>query len=135
MPEGSILVSDLASERGTDGVVDHGTLEEEAPATWEALVLPADVRDTGNRYALRRAEPPSMQVRPVLRIQIRMARRSSIGLQVGAPRENRRSIDEAGDSDDRIVAMKSGNGWHRSRAPKPAEQRRSVLGENIRKEP
>ena len=41
-PEGSILVSALASTRGTGGVGDHGTLAEEAPVTWEALVLPAN---------------------------------------------------------------------------------------------
>ena len=130
-PEGSILVSALASERGTGGVVDHGTFAEETPVTWEALVLPA--RSSGTRgpvIALRRAGTTSMQSRPVWR-RVRLARRRSIDMQVGAPREDRRSTDEARESDDRIVAMKSGNG----RQPKPAEQRRSVSRENRRREP
>ena len=131
-PEGSILVSALASERGTGGVVDHGTVAEEAPVTWEALVLPAnDIRASGGPVtSLRRAGPTPMQARPVWR-QVRPARRRSIGMQVGAPREDRRSADEARESDDRIVAKKSGNGWQ----PKPAEQRRSVSRENRRREP
>ena len=131
-PEGSILVSNMVSERGTGGVVDHGTFAEETPVTWEALVLPVGIPDRGEpvRSDLRRAEPLSMQARPVLRF-VRMARRTSIGLQVGAPREDRRRTDETRESDGRIVAMKSGNGWQ----PKPAEQRRSVSRESFRRAP
>ena len=50
--EGSILVSVLASERGTGGVVDHGTFAEETPVTWEALVLPANHPGRGDRLLL-----------------------------------------------------------------------------------
>ena len=130
-PEGSIFVSALASLRRTGGVVDHGTLEKETPVTWEALVLPVENPGHGGPVTSpRRATGGSMHEGPVLR-ENRMARRISIDLQVDAARENRRGIDETRESDDRIVAMKSGNGWH----PKPAEQRRSVLKENFRREP
>lgn len=130
-PEGSISVGVLASLRGTGGVVDHGTLEEEAPVTWEALVLPAaNPGPGGPATSPRRAARLSMHERPVLR-ENRMARRISIDQQVGTSRENRRGTDETRESDGRIVAMKSGNGWH----PKPVEQRRPVPEENFRREP
>ena len=129
--EGSILVSVLASERGTGGVVDHGTFAEETPVTWEALVLPAKSSGTrGPVIALRRAGPTSMQSRPVWR-QVRLAHRNSIDMQVSVPREDRRSTEETRESDDRIVAVTSGNGRH----PKPAERRRSVSRETRRREP
>jgi hypothetical protein len=113
-------------------VVDHGMLEEETPVTWEALVLPAEHPGYGGPVtSLRRAEPLSMQVRPVWR-HVRRARRRSVDMQVGTQsREDRRGTDETWVSDDRIVAMKWGNGWH----PKPAEQRRSVSREIFRREP
>ena len=37
--EGSISVSEKASRRRTDGVVDHGTAEEDGPETREILVF------------------------------------------------------------------------------------------------
>jgi len=105
----------VASQRGTGGVLDCGTAEEDGTATWETLVFlecqPA-LRRPGDQTS---GVPPAACVRGAgaVRHEERRAR-----IKVGAPREDQRcnrsatggSADEARESDGRIRATRRGNG-------------------------
>ena len=98
---------------------DHGTLEEDATVTWEALTLPWGSPGYGGPVtSLQRAARLSIRERPVWwsgLVDHLAHRRASIP-EVGSSRgKTGGRADGMRDSDDRIVGMKAGNDWHRSR--------------------
>jgi len=76
----------MASQRGTGGVLDCGTAEEDGPVTWETPDRPVG----GNVEAYRNGACPTGKARP---------------------RANWRRAEAAGESEGRIRAMMVGNGF------------------------
>lgn len=131
-----------ASRRGTGGMHDHGTFEEDTPVTWETLVPPCrNDRATEPRTAsLRRAARMPRLGRPVSRCKprgtqnkSRLQGRPRRGKTEGKPSKGGRNIDSRNphqgeesmfladrtrESDGLIRAMTAGNEWHRTRPSK-----------------
>jgi len=101
-----------ASRRGTGGVVDCGTAEEDGPVTWETPDCPV------GRSGRRRTGDPLRRAVGCKRTDGRPRGVKATGHRTNAcatgkaqPRANRRRAEAAGESDGRIRAMKVGNGF------------------------
>ncbi len=101
-----------ASRRGTGGVEDCGTAEEDGPVTWETPDCPV------GRSGRRRTGDPLRRAVGSKRTDGRPRGRKATGHRTNAcptgkalPRANRRRAEAAGESDGRVVAMMVGNGF------------------------
>ena len=101
----------MASRRGTGGVDDCGTFEEDGPVTWETPDRPvggAGRRRTGD--PLRRAAGSKRSSGRHRDGIVEVHRTSACPTGKARPRANRRRAEAAGESEGRIGAMKVGNG-------------------------
>ena len=102
----------MASRRGAGGVVDCGTAEEDDPVTWETPDCP--VGGSGRR---RTGDPLRRAVGCKRSDGRQRGGKATTGHRTDAcptgkawPRADRRRAEAAGESEDRIRAMKVGNG-------------------------
>lgn len=132
--ESSILIGDLASQRGTGGVVDHSALEEDIPATWETPDhrLGESTRFRGGPKTCLRRAVGGRRTNGRCGDSGRQARRTNVGSEIGRTEgKPEASPTTAGESEVSIRAMKSGNDWHRTRQSKG----KTVPEENSRRDP
>jgi hypothetical protein len=93
----------MASRRGTGGVVDCGTVEEDGPVTWDTPDRP--VGGTGRRRTgdpLRRAVGSKWSGGRHRGGVVEVHRTSACPTGKARPRANRRRGDAAGESEGRI---------------------------------
>ena len=101
----------MASRRETGGVDDCGTAEEDDPVTWETPERP--VGGSGRRRTgdpLRRAVGGKRTGGRLRDGNVEVHRNIACPTGKAWPRADRRRAEAAGESEDRIRAMKVGNG-------------------------
>ena len=100
------------SRRGTGGVFDCGTAEEDGPVTWETPDCP--VGRSGRRRTgdpLRRAAGGKRTGDRPRDENVEVHRNNACPTGKARPRANRRRAEAAGESEGRTRAMMVGNGF------------------------